>query len=142
MLTRPAAVLPSFGAGTTANLLWSRHDRESPFMLQIPADSQKLRYAVLDHRPLPPITNAKTTLLISPLSTISNWEEQIQAHVQKGSLTSYLHHGNRRETNSSNNSKNNYLRRLTKGTNTYDDYDNCKTVITAAEHHQVRLGTL
>jgi SNF2 family DNA or RNA helicase len=61
------------------------------------AQSPPPRFAVLDKTPLPPIMNAKTTLLISPLSTISNWEEQIQAHVQQGALTSYLYHGPRRE---------------------------------------------
>ncbi|KAF8544842.1 SNF2 family N-terminal domain-containing protein [Trichophaea hybrida] len=55
--------------------------------------------AVKDNEPKPPIMNAKTTLLISPLSTISNWEEQIQTHVQEGTLNYHLYHGSRRETN-------------------------------------------
>jgi hypothetical protein len=50
-----------------------------------------------DHEPLSPTMNAKTTLLISPLSTIGNWEEQIQAHVQEGALTYHLYHGSKRE---------------------------------------------
>jgi len=41
--------------------------------------------------------NAKTTLLVCPLSTISNWEEQIQAHVQDGTMKWHLYHGNKRE---------------------------------------------
>ncbi|KAA8895373.1 helicase-like protein [Sphaerosporella brunnea] len=53
--------------------------------------------AVQDNVPLPPVMNAKTTLLISPLSTISNWEEQIHAHVQEGTLKYHLYHGNKRE---------------------------------------------
>ncbi|KAL7269867.1 hypothetical protein RUND412_007451 [Rhizina undulata] len=42
--------------------------------------------------------NAKTTLLISPLSTIGNWEEQIAAHTRKDTLKVYVYHGNKRET--------------------------------------------
>lgn len=45
---------------------------------------------------LPLIRNAKTTLLVSPLSTISNWEEQVKAHVLPNSLTYYVYHGNNR----------------------------------------------
>ncbi|KAI0848090.1 SNF2 family N-terminal domain-containing protein [Daldinia vernicosa] len=40
--------------------------------------------------------NAKTTLLICPLSTITNWEEQIKAHIQPGQLTYYIYHGSNR----------------------------------------------
>jgi hypothetical protein len=54
--------------------------------------------AVKENEPNPPIMNAKTTLLVSPLSTISNWEEQIQAHVQEGTLKYHIYHGSRRET--------------------------------------------
>jgi len=56
------------------------------------------QHSVKDKKePLPPVMNAKTTLLISPLSTISNWEEQIQAHVQDGAIKFHLYHGNKRE---------------------------------------------
>ena len=50
-----------------------------------------------DSVPKPPVINAKTTLLVCPLSTISNWEEQIQAHVQPGALAYRLYHGSKRE---------------------------------------------
>ncbi|KAI2781915.1 SNF2 family N-terminal domain-containing protein [Daldinia loculata] len=40
--------------------------------------------------------NVKTTLLICPLSTITNWEEQIKAHIQPGKLTYYIYHGSNR----------------------------------------------
>ncbi|KAI5792198.1 SNF2 family N-terminal domain-containing protein [Pyronema domesticum] len=44
-----------------------------------------------------PTIHAKTTLLISPLSTISNWEDQIKTHVAPTSSLSYLvHHGSDR----------------------------------------------
>ncbi|KAI1379432.1 SNF2 family N-terminal domain-containing protein [Hypoxylon crocopeplum] len=40
--------------------------------------------------------NAGTTLLICPLSTITNWEEQIKAHIKPGQLTYYIYHGSNR----------------------------------------------
>lgn len=45
-----------------------------------------------------PVRNTKSTLLIAPLSTLNNWEEQIGAHVKEGALSYYLYHGNARST--------------------------------------------
>ena len=38
----------------------------------------------------------KCTLLVCPLSTVMNWEEQIKAHVKDGALTYYMYHGSAR----------------------------------------------
>lgn len=43
--------------------------------------------------------NSKTTLLVSPLSTVANWEEQITTHVKAGSLKYYVFHGGNRIQN-------------------------------------------
>ncbi|KAI1805215.1 SNF2 family N-terminal domain-containing protein [Daldinia bambusicola] len=40
--------------------------------------------------------NGKATLLICPLSTITNWEEQIKTHIQPDQLTYYIYHGSNR----------------------------------------------
>lgn len=40
--------------------------------------------------------NAKTTLLVCPLSTTTNWEDQIKQHIQPLGLTYYLYHGQNR----------------------------------------------
>lgn len=40
--------------------------------------------------------NCKTTLLVSPLSTIANWEEQIKQHIKPGTLKYYIYHGTNR----------------------------------------------
>ncbi|KAK3390392.1 SNF2 family N-terminal domain-containing protein [Podospora didyma] len=37
--------------------------------------------------------NAKATLLICPLSTVTNWEEQIKQHVKPGTLSYHIYHG-------------------------------------------------
>ncbi|KAL9600076.1 MAG: hypothetical protein Q9219_003446 [cf. Caloplaca sp. 3 TL-2023] len=47
-----------------------------------------------DEAPL--IRNSKTTLLVSPLSTVANWEEQIRTHIEPGALSYYIYHGSSR----------------------------------------------
>ncbi|KAK4100867.1 hypothetical protein N658DRAFT_85518 [Parathielavia hyrcaniae] len=37
--------------------------------------------------------NAKATLLVCPLSTVTNWEEQIKQHIKPDSFTYYIYHG-------------------------------------------------
>ncbi|CAG8952487.1 hypothetical protein HYFRA_00001234 [Hymenoscyphus fraxineus] len=44
----------------------------------------------------PLVRNCKTTLLVSPLSTITNWEDQIKQHVKPGTLKYYIYHGSGR----------------------------------------------
>ena len=39
------------------------------------------------------VQNCKTTLLVSPLSTIANWEEQIKQHIKPGTVKYYIYHG-------------------------------------------------
>ena len=45
----------------------------------------------------PPKRRVKTTLVVTPLSTIGNWEGQIKAHVKFGTLSVYVYHGPKRE---------------------------------------------
>ncbi|KAK2758231.1 hypothetical protein FQN54_004075 [Arachnomyces sp. PD_36] len=46
-----------------------------------------------------PVTrNAKTTLLVSPLSAVNNWTEQIKEHLKENSLSYNVFHGNARTT--------------------------------------------
>ena len=47
---------------------------------------------------LRPVKLAKSTLLVCPLSTVVNWEEQIKAHIEDGALTYYMYHGPNRST--------------------------------------------
>ncbi|KAL6860125.1 hypothetical protein ACO1O0_004150 [Amphichorda felina] len=44
----------------------------------------------------PLIRNVKTTLLVCPLSTVTNWEEQIKAHTREGSISYHIYHGSNR----------------------------------------------
>ena len=40
--------------------------------------------------------NSKSTLLVAPVSTIANWEEQMKIHLQPGTLKHLVYHGNNR----------------------------------------------
>ena len=40
--------------------------------------------------------NTKSTLLVCPLSTVTNWEEQIKQHLSAGSLSYHVYHGSNR----------------------------------------------
>ena len=42
------------------------------------------------------VRNSKTTLLVAPLSTLANWEDQIATHIQPGTLSYYVYHGGNR----------------------------------------------
>ncbi|MCJ1313460.1 hypothetical protein MMC25_007138 [Agyrium rufum] len=42
------------------------------------------------------VRNSKATLLVAPLSTIVNWEEQIKDHIAPGTLKSLVYHGHNR----------------------------------------------
>jgi SNF2 family DNA or RNA helicase len=37
--------------------------------------------------------NSKATLIVCPLSTVTNWEEQLKQHIQPGSLSCHIYHG-------------------------------------------------
>jgi SNF2 family DNA or RNA helicase len=45
------------------------------------------------------VRNTKSTLLVSPLSAVKNWEDQIKEHLEAGSLTYYVYHGTHRTQN-------------------------------------------
>lgn len=40
--------------------------------------------------------NSRATLLVCPLTTITNWEEQIKTHIKLGTFSFYIYHGSNR----------------------------------------------
>jgi len=42
------------------------------------------------------VQNSRATLLVSPLSTIANWEDQIKQHIKANTLKWYIYHGSNR----------------------------------------------
>ncbi|KAL8985037.1 MAG: hypothetical protein Q9177_004540 [Variospora cf. flavescens] len=55
------------------------------------------RPPVLEEDEAPLVRNSKATLLVSPLSTVANWEEQIKTHIKGEALTYYIYHGSNRK---------------------------------------------
>ncbi|KAF2837186.1 hypothetical protein M501DRAFT_938002 [Patellaria atrata CBS 101060] len=45
----------------------------------------------------PLLLNSKATLLVAPVSTMTNWEEQIRTHLQPNSVKAYIYHGSNRK---------------------------------------------
>lgn len=62
-------------------------DKSLEWENQMPSESEEGHHLV---------RNSKSTLLVSPLSTIANWEEQVAAHIKPGSLKYYVYHGGNR----------------------------------------------
>jgi len=48
-----------------------------------------------------PKVKSHGTLIICPLSTVQNWEEQLELHVEQGALKLYVYHGGQRVTDPS-----------------------------------------
>ncbi|CAM1511418.1 Fc.00g089310.m01.CDS01 [Cosmosporella sp. VM-42] len=44
----------------------------------------------------PVVRNTKSTLLVCPLSTVTNWEEQMKQHIRPGTLSYHIYHGSNR----------------------------------------------
>ena len=48
---------------------------------------------------LPLVCHSRATLLVVPLSTVKNWEDQIKEHTKSGSILYHVYHGQGREKN-------------------------------------------
>ncbi|KAJ2988921.1 hypothetical protein NUW58_g3727 [Xylaria curta] len=79
---------------------WSRKE---PIQPQAPVSKKKgessRQFNVPAPAPLqltPLKQNGRATLLVCPLSTINNWEEQIKAHLKPGQMKYYIYHGSNR----------------------------------------------
>lgn len=79
---------------------WARLPPTQP---QVPERKTHQHPSQSFHPPRPPpfalmplVLNSKATLLVCPLSTVSNWEEQIKHHIKPLGLRYYIYHGQNR----------------------------------------------
>lgn len=74
-------------------------EHQPPIQPDVP-EMKPSRHEVLAPQPsldlTPVLRNTKATLLVCPLSTVTNWEEQIKQHVLPGTLNYHIYHGSNR----------------------------------------------
>ncbi|KAL0944274.1 SNF2 family domain-containing protein [Colletotrichum truncatum] len=69
----------------------------TPVQPEMPPQKAGGKAAASSTLPLTNISkNSRATLLVCPLSTVTNWEEQIKQHIAPGKLTYYIYHGSNR----------------------------------------------
>ncbi|KAF5002542.1 hypothetical protein FDECE_10606 [Fusarium decemcellulare] len=92
-LGKTLSILSLITASVNAAHQW---ERQAPVQPEAP-EQKPTRHEVLVPQPslalTPLMRNAKSTLLVCPLSTVTNWEEQIKQHIQPGSLNYHIYHG-------------------------------------------------
>ena len=83
------------GLGKTLSILaliMGSLDKSQEWSVKEPPEPEEAQQTAL-------VRNSKSTLLVAPLSTLNNWEEQIKNHVKENALTYYIYHGGNRLTN-------------------------------------------
>ncbi|EXA48392.1 hypothetical protein FOQG_05843 [Fusarium oxysporum f. sp. raphani 54005] len=92
-LGKTLSILSLITTSTDAAYEW---ERQAPVQPEAP-EQKPTKHEVLSQQPTlaltPLMRNAKTTLLVCPLSTVTNWEEQIKQHIRPGALDYHIYHG-------------------------------------------------
>lgn len=90
-LGKTLSILSLLVGSTEASSDWANQDHHGP-----PHTNGYTNGSSSQPSPEDKLRKVKSTLLVCPLSTIGNWEEQIKQHVQPGSIKYYIYHGGNR----------------------------------------------
>lgn len=91
-LGKTLSILSLVAMTTEAAQTWARQPPRQPVTLasrskqDLPFDQGNVDLTALAQ-------NTKTTLIVCPLSTVANWEEQMKQHLQPGTLSCHVYHG-------------------------------------------------
>ncbi|KAJ4011687.1 hypothetical protein NW752_008695 [Fusarium irregulare] len=92
-LGKTLSILSLITTSTNEAYTW---ERQAPVQPEAP-EQKPTKHEVLSQQPTlaltPLMQNARSTLLVCPLSTVTNWEEQIKQHIRPNSLTYHIYHG-------------------------------------------------
>ena len=92
-LGKTLSILSLITTSTNEAYTW---ERQAPVQPEAP-EQKPTKHEVLSQQPTlaltPLMQNARSTLLVCPLSTVTNWEEQIKQHTRPNSLTYHIYHG-------------------------------------------------
>lgn len=95
-LGKTLSVLSLVTSSMAAAYQWERLAAIQP---EVP-ETKSSRHSALPPQPnlelTPVVRNTRATLLVCPLSTVTNWEEQIKQHIRPGSFTYHIYHGSNR----------------------------------------------
>lgn len=97
-LGKTLSILSLVASSLDAAKDWSGEDVVQPEP-PAPKKSTQSRFNVPAPQPLALTRltrNSRATLLVCPLTTITNWEEQIKTHVKPGTFSFYIYHGSNR----------------------------------------------
>ncbi|KAH6659718.1 SNF2 family N-terminal domain-containing protein [Truncatella angustata] len=96
-LGKTLSILSLITTSLDAGEEWSKLEPEQPALPPPPKKNGGSRgFDVPAPAPLAltkPALNSRATLLVCPLSTVTNWETQMKEHIQPGTVKCYVYHG-------------------------------------------------
>ena len=96
---QPTSSTAAFQSALSLSEKWAMLGRNQYDFGFVPPEERPKSLLEDEENPLVGSLPSKCTLIVCPLSTIYNWEDQISSHSQKGSLKVLVYHGGNRTDN-------------------------------------------
>ncbi|KAF4126754.1 Superfamily II DNA or RNA helicase, SNF2 family [Geosmithia morbida] len=95
-LGKTLSILSLVASSIEAARVWEGSEPSQPTAPETKPTRQDVLSSQATLHLTPLIRNSRATLLVCPLSTVTNWEEQIKQHVQDKALSYHIYHGSGR----------------------------------------------